>query len=152
MAETTTVRKKRSGQHVYVCARTGLAYPPDYVEQWGIKYGVGFGPTPISESLVNDYWLPVVGEGDKAMHPLSVSRSQVDKLTMSEEEYAEYAAIIAGDDPDIIHRGGLMKIKQIIKSQTMRQKFPEIAIDADKQLFDLMEKNKVKAYSRIKTF
>jgi len=139
-------------QLVYVCARTNVVFPPDYIEEWGRKYGHGFGPVPLSEGLVNDYWLPVVGSGDNAMHPLSVCRSQVDRIKMSEEEYAETAAILQIDDQKMITRSALMKLKQIIKSPKMRQLFPEIAIDADKQLQSTLEVQKEKAYKLIKTF
>lgn len=137
---------------VYVCARTNIVFPPDYVEEWGRKYGHGFGPVPISEGLVNDYWLPVVGSGDNAMHPLSVCRSQVDRIKMSEEEFAETAAILQIDDQKMINRAELMKLKQIVKSTKMRQLYPDIAIDAEKQLNTKLEVQKEKAYKLIKSF
>lgn len=139
-------------QLVYVCARTNIVFPPDYVEEWGRKYGHGFGPVPVSEGLVNDYWLPVVGDGESAMHPLSVCRAQVDRIKMSEDEFAETAAILQIDDQKMITRSELMKLKQILKSAKMRQLFPEIAIDAAKQLETKLEVQKEKAFKMIKAF
>lgn len=38
----------------YRCNRTGLMFPADYVDQWGIKYGIGLGSKPVSEALTNN--------------------------------------------------------------------------------------------------
>lgn len=107
------------------CSRTGLLYPADYIEGWGTKYGIGLGPVPISEALVNDYHRPVVGEGSSAMHGLSVARAQMDCVEVTEEEFAANAAILDADDTKMIKRGSLMRDKQLVKSREMISKFPD---------------------------
>lgn len=105
------------------CARTGLLYPADYIEGWGSKYGIGLGPEPISEALVNDYHREIVGESD-GMHALSVCRAQVDLVEVSDEEFKANAAILDIDDPKLKRRGELMRTKQLIKSMKMQNRFP----------------------------
>jgi hypothetical protein len=77
------------------CSRTGLLYPSDYVEEWGRKYGIGLGPVPISEALVNDYHRDIAGD----MHGLSVARAQIDMVEVTEEEFIQNQAILDIDDP-----------------------------------------------------
>lgn len=36
---------------VYRCGHSGLYFPGDYAEKWGMFYGRGLGPTPVSECL-----------------------------------------------------------------------------------------------------
>jgi len=106
------------------CSRTGLLYPADYIEEWGRKYGVGLGPVPISEALVNDYHRDVVGEGDSAMHGLSVARAQVDCVEVTEEEFEKGKAVLAIDDEKMMERGRLMQDKQFLKSVKLQQRNP----------------------------
>ena len=117
------------------CSRTGLMYPPDYVENWGSKYGIGLGPVPISEALVNDYHRGPVGDSDSGMHPLSVSRAQVDLVDVSEEEFIENEAILDVDDVSMRRRAPLMRAKQLLKSNVMINKFPS-AVAGAKALLD----------------
>lgn len=117
------------------CSRTGLMFPPDYVENWGSKYGIGLGPVPISEALVNDYHRGPVGESDTGMHPLSVSRAQVDLVDVPEEEFIENEAILDIDDASMRRRAPLMRAKQLVKSNVMINKFPS-AVAGAKALLD----------------
>lgn len=112
---------------VFRCARTGVLFPEDYVEEWGRKYGIGLGPEPISEALTNQYDIPIAESRDsrKTMHPVGVCRSQVDLVDVSDEEWSEKRAICAIDDPDMVTRGQLMRSKQLVKSRTMMRYFPE---------------------------
>lgn len=105
------------------CARTGMMYPSDYIEEWGRKYGIGLGPEPVSEALVNDYHREIVGDSD-GMHALSVCRSQIDLVDVEEEEYEEKKAILAIDDVKYLKRAPLMRAKQLVKSQKMQNRFP----------------------------
>lgn len=106
------------------CARTGVLFPADYIEGWGSKYGIGLGPEPISEALVNDYHRDVVGEAD-GMHGLSVCRAQVDLVDVTEDEFKAGAAILDIDDPKLKKRSELMRNKQLVKSQKMQNRFPQ---------------------------
>jgi hypothetical protein len=108
------------------CSRTGMMYPEDYVEQWGRKYGVGMGSTPISEALCNHYHDPVAeGKGsDSTMHPVGLCRSQVDLVMVPESEYLANQAIVHNDDPDYLERSKIMRDKQLAKSGHMQSRFP----------------------------
>lgn len=116
------------------CSRTGVLFPEDYVEEWGRKYGIGLGPTPISEALVNDYHRPVCGDGESAMHALSNCRSQVDLVEVTEEEFEAGKAILEIDDVGMRKRGPFMRDKQLMKSIALRNKFPEQIAAAEKRL------------------
>jgi hypothetical protein len=106
----------------YRCARTGMYYPDDYVEQWGRKYGIGLGPKPVSEALVSSYHMPIAipeGSAEKAMHPLESCQAQmdyVDKIPAADIAAGKDATIIAMNDPDMRMRADLMREKQLDKS------------------------------------
>jgi len=106
------------------CSRTGLLFPADYVEEWGRKYGIGLGPIPVSEALVNDYHRPPVGNADNGMHALSVARAQVDLCEVTPEEFEDGKAIIDAEDMGYRKRAPLMRAKQLIKSGEMQNKYP----------------------------
>jgi hypothetical protein len=112
------------------CARTGVLYPEDYVENWGRVHGIGLGDKPISEALINDYYSPVVGEGEKAMHPIGSCRAQVDLVEVTEEEFDKNKAILHADDTDYRKRAEVMKSRQRVKSAKMR----EIAISINAEI------------------
>lgn len=132
------------------CSRTGMMFPADYVENWGSKYGIGLGSTPVSEALVNDYHRGPVGESESGMHPLSVSRAQVDLVEVKEEEFIENQAILDIDDPSMKKRAPLMRAKQLIKSNVMMNKFPQ-AVEGAKALlaeFTAEKQLKLKALAK----
>jgi hypothetical protein len=112
---------------VFRCSRTGCLYPADYVEEWGRKYGIGLGPTPVSEALTNQYDIPIAEAHDqrKTMHPVGCCRAQVDLVDVSVEEWNEKKAILAIEDKDMVTRGQLMRTKQLAKSVMMQRFFPE---------------------------
>lgn len=115
------------------CARTGLYFPADYVEEWGRKYGIGLGPEPISEALTNRYDIPIAEsrDDDTTMHPVGVCRSQVDLVDIPEEEYTAKQAVLAITDTDMRVRGQIMRGRQLLKSTKLRSRFPEAAAEAD---------------------
>lgn len=117
-------------KRAFRCARTGLYYPADYIEEWGKKYGIGLGPVPVSEALVNDYHRPIVSDPKKSdsastMHPLSVAAAQVDLVDVEEVEFNANTAILDIDDPGMNRRATLMRDKQLVKSQGMKSRFPD---------------------------
>jgi hypothetical protein len=116
------------------CARTGVMYPADYFDKWGIKYGIGLGPYPVSEALVNVYHEPVaVGNTARTtMHPVAVvgASSQLDLIEVSDEEYRDKAAVLAIDDVNYSIRGPIMRTRQLIHSDAMMRLHPDEAASA----------------------
>lgn len=105
------------------CSHSGLYFPDDYVKQWGRKYGIGLGRQSISEVLDTDYAQPVCTpehDHSRSMHPVGVTRVQVDLVEVSEEEYESNRAIVDLDDPKMIKRAALIQEKQKINSQKLR--------------------------------
>ena len=122
------------------CSRTGLLYPADYIEEWGRKYGIGLGPEPISEALVNDYHRKPVEGGEVPMHGVGVCRSQIDLIDVTEAEFEAGRAVLAIDDPKLKKRGEIMFSRQIRKSNLLRNMVPALAAAADAE--DLAKKTK----------
>ena len=113
----TTKRK------AFRCSRTGVLFPADYVEMWGVKYGRGLGPVPVSEALVNEYSRPVTAaesRENEAMHPVSCCRAQVDFCEVTEDEWNEKQAVLNHTDLLFNERSKIMRSKQMIKSDKMR--------------------------------
>jgi len=95
------------------CSRTGILFPDDYVENWGKKYGIGLGPVPVSEALVNLYdGHEASGQGEKKSFPVGVCRAPLSFITVSEATFKENAAIIASDDINMNARAEVMRSRQ----------------------------------------
>lgn len=126
------------------CARTGLLYPEDYVENWGIKYGFGLGPTPVSEALINDYNTDPprpIGNG-KTFHPIKQCQSQMDFMDVTPEEYAAHLPVLMKDDPDYSKRAVIMRDKQLVKEGSLLSRmYPDEIEDARTRLTRLAEDN-----------
>lgn len=124
------------------CSRTGVLYPADYVEQWGRKYGIGLGPIPVSEALINNYDAPIAEDrtNTRTMHPIGNCHAQVDWVDVTEEEFQLGAAILHENDPDYIERAALMRHKQLLKSPKMQSLFPD-QIAAAKSFIEDRTKN-----------
>jgi hypothetical protein len=103
----------------FKCNHSGLYLPDDYVKNWGKPYGIGLGPDPVSEVLDSDYDTapPKPDENtmdiNTIMHPLRVTRVQVDLVTIPEEEYNANQAILAVDDPRMLARAKICRSKQL---------------------------------------
>jgi hypothetical protein len=122
------------------CSRTGLYFPGDFVEEWGKKYGIGLGPVPVSEALVNSYDMAVAeadGKNHEAMHPLAVCKAQVDLVRITQEEFDSNAAILDHEDRSLIRRAELMREKQVLKSSKMAARFPELVAKAKGNLIPI---------------
>lgn len=104
------------------CAWTGLYYPADYFKEWGRLYGIGLGPTPVSEALNSRTDLPCcIPEGntmDSAMHPVEVVASQMDLVEVTEDEYNSNRAVLASEDPRLEKRAKILRAKQLEKPET----------------------------------
>lgn len=128
---------------VFRCSRTGLYYPSDYVENWGLKYGRGLGPTPVSEAVVNQYNRKIsIGKyGKMVMHPIGYCYAQVDAMEISEEEYAQHVPILVIDDPRYVDIGQIMRDKQLQKSPKLQAMFPDEVKLAAERIAARIQKN-----------
>lgn len=103
----------------FKCNHSGLYFPPDYVKEWGKLYGIGLGIDPVSEVLNSDYDTapPKPDEStmdiNTIMHPLIVTRVQVDLMTVPQDEYEANKAIIAIDDPRMVERAKICRANQL---------------------------------------
>lgn len=100
------------------CRHSGLMFPSDYASKWGKSYGIGLGSDVVSETLNSRYDLQVVSpkEAKRAtdiMHPLEVTKSQVDPMFLPSND-AVANAIPALDDPFIEMRKNIIYQKQLV--------------------------------------
>jgi len=113
--------------NAFRCSRTGVLFPGDYVELWGVRYGIGLGPSPVSEALTNDYSMDPVGNnaaGSPAMHPVGTCGAQVDFVQISDGEFEIGRAVLAVDDPTMQVRAGIMRGRQLLKSGRLAVMYP----------------------------
>lgn len=111
---------------VFKCAHSGKYLPNDYVEQWGIKYGHGLGPKPVSECLDTQYGMApqfqniVYNEAkDKMMFPFTHSCAPIEIAWVEEEEFnnPENRLITHHEDPDFSKRKALLRKIQFKKDK-----------------------------------
>lgn len=99
------------------CAHSTGYWPGDYVKQWGILYGVGNGPVPVSESWDSQYHVtPSITAADdvtQLMHPVQVSLAQVDMVTVPADEFNAGKLITEKDDPRGNQRVKILFQKQL---------------------------------------
>lgn len=104
---------------VFVCNHSGLYLPGDYVKQWGRKYGIGLGPSPVSEVLDSDYDTdpPEITRSTRSieqiMHPVGPSFAQVDMLLVSPDQVSGNLAVTEAIDPDMVQRARIIRAKQL---------------------------------------
>lgn len=105
----------------YRCAHSGLLLPPDYVQQWGRKYGFGLGEKPVSECLdsvtkgrpnVDRRYLQA-GDDD-LMYPFCFSCAPIEyvEVTQAEFDKVENRLIMHRDDPGFERRAKIIQAKQ----------------------------------------
>lgn len=105
------------------CGHSGLWYPGDYVKNWGRKYGIGLGPTPVSEVLDSLYEIappaitPDIRRIEQIMHPVQVSMAQVDFDLVEPAVFEQEKAILEEDDPDMDARCVIVRKKQMANPQ-----------------------------------
>jgi hypothetical protein len=105
------------------CSHSGLYYPADYCKEWGRKYGVGLGSVPVSECLDTQYLFPAAkGQDGSMMHPVGVTRAQVDFCEVDEDIYNKNQATLHNDDLTYAKRAEIIKTKQSqnVKSMTYK--------------------------------
>jgi hypothetical protein len=98
-----------------------MLYPADYIEQWGRKYGIGLGPVPVSEALVNCYQSPLIHnttDPTQTMYPVAVCRAQVDLVDIDNPTTGEIA-VIALADPNMEVRAEIMRGRQRVNNAEM---------------------------------
>lgn len=113
------------------CARTGMLYPSDYVEQWGRRYGIGLGTVPVSEALTNEYQSPLVPNNERpldTMFPVAVCRAQVDLVEIPDDSEdlkpgSDRLPVLAIDDPNMTIRSEIMRGRQRDHSPEMARIF-----------------------------
>lgn len=104
------------------CGHSGLWLPGDYVKEWGRLYGVGLGPTPVSEVLNSLYDVappaitPDLRRIEQVMHPVQVSMAQVDFDMVPALQLQDKAtvAILAKDDADMTDRCKIVYQRQLV--------------------------------------
>lgn len=101
------------------CGHSGLWLPVDYIKEWGRLYGIGLGPSPVSEVLDTEYDIPPpditpeIRDISQIMHPVGNSKAQVDFDLVQRDVYEANRAICAIDDPYMVKRGMLVRGKQL---------------------------------------
>jgi len=107
---------RQQRQRRFRCSRTGMLYPADYIERWGSRYGIGLGPVPVSEALVNCYESRL-GECEDplmTMYPVAVCRAQVDLVDLNDDDpdLTDRVAVVALDDIHMDRRSEIMRTRQ----------------------------------------
>jgi hypothetical protein len=104
---------------VFECGASGLYFPSDYVRNWGKPYGDGLGPDVCSETLQSDYDIAPpepdrnVRSLDQIMHPLRVSRAQMDAHLVVADAAASNMAILDHKDEGLVSRAPILREKQM---------------------------------------
>jgi len=120
---------------VFRCAHSGLYYPADYVKQWGVKYGIGLGSMPVSECLDTHYGFPIpksqsVSNVTQIMHPVGVTRSQLDFVLVAKSDYEKNVPVLDIEDAFLQKRAGIILKKQLINPKsTVRSYAAELGIN-----------------------
>lgn len=113
------------------CGHSRLLYPADYLKAWGKRYGIGLGPSPVSEALDSDYDSapPVVDRYTsritQIMHGLGVTNAQMDFVMVQPTEWEARTTVIAADDPLYDSRVSIILPKQIAKSPAIKALYAE---------------------------
>lgn len=107
------------------CAHSSLLFPADYCKQWGVKYGVGLGPRPVSEVLDSIYSVSPpdiqrqkIQSIDQIMHPVQHSMAEVHLVTVTEDELAAAAAIPMAADAGMKKRLPIIIERQLKNPQS----------------------------------
>lgn len=100
------------------CGHSGMYYPSDYLEEWGIGYGVGLGPTVVSECLDSIYTtepaeLKYCRSIDDIQHPVQVCHAQLDFVMVPKSEYDANLLIAHQDDLEMQLRRPIIIANQL---------------------------------------
>jgi len=118
---------------LFRCAGTGLFFPSDYLENWGIKYGFSLGRDPVSECLETMWSVGVVMPKDfkseeQLMYPVRQGNHQVDAFVMTKAaadniKRTGQMAILGIDDPFMIKRAKIIRNKQLKNKNRLLQTY-----------------------------
>lgn len=117
--------EQRNFEPWFRCTHSGLLYPPDYAKEYGRKYGIGLGPDVCSEALDTVYelplpdWDPAQRRPEGVMHPLRVTRAQLDFILLPPGRRTELA-ILDIEDEGMEERCRVIRRKQVEKSPQLR--------------------------------
>lgn len=104
---------------VFQCNESGLYYPADYVRNWGMPWGDGLGPDVCSESLQSEYDVPPpeisrdIVSLDQIMHPVKVSKAQVDAHLVERSIAEANMAVFEHEDFRMRLRAPILRTKQM---------------------------------------
>lgn len=101
-----------------------MYFPADYAERWGRDYGIGLGPDPVSEALVNLYDQRAVereGYPNTRMFPVGVSRAPIVAVEVKETEYLAHKAVLQKNDPSMSERALIMRNRQIAHNRIKKE-------------------------------
>lgn len=108
----------------FQCGHSRLYLPDDYIKEWGRLYGIGLGPTPVSEVFDTDYDTPPaeLSEGikrvEQLMHPIGHCRVQVDAVLVPRAVYEAEKAILEYEDPDKEERAAVVWQRQLVNPRS----------------------------------
>lgn len=110
----------------YRCTHSGLLLPPDYKQNWGIYYGHGLGPVPVSECLDSDMRANIdltradyTDSPDNFMFPFHHSCAPIEAVDVTEEEFnnPKKRLILHIDDPKFTARCAILRGNQVEKAE-----------------------------------
>jgi hypothetical protein len=102
---------------VYQCNKCQSLYPADYYEEWGRKYGIGQGMTPVCEALNSSYSTGLAVDAkhpERASFPLENCGGTLSPIQMDDTKDIEYN-VPAVDDEDMSIRAPIMQVIQARK-------------------------------------
>lgn len=99
------------------CSHSGMLFPPDYVKEWGRKYGIGLGPEPVSECLDSQYYVAPPDPRtcqtlEDYMHPMGNTKAQIDFVLLPAASPHDML-VLAKDDPRYNTRKLILRAKQV---------------------------------------
>lgn len=121
-------------QLVFACGASGLYFPADYVRLWGKPYGDGLGPDVCSETLQSNYDVAPpepdrnTRSMDQIMHPLFVSRAQVDAILVEVNEAKASMAILDHEDTGMYLRSPILRAKQLSNPSSKINKLANLSV------------------------
>lgn len=104
---------------VFQCSESGLYYPADYARNWGKDWGDGLGPDVCSETLQSQYDIDPpevtreIRDLNQIMHPVRVSRAQMDAHLVDVRVVEGLMAIPEKADYGLVRRAPILRSKQM---------------------------------------